>query len=300
MSEDTILHKVLGRLHQDRDTVLGPGDDCAVLAFGGKWLLAATDQVASEVHYDPASTAPEAIAAKVLKRNLSDIAAMGGVPRWALLALAATARDESWMERFFAGLEATARTYDVSIAGGDLGSLPDAGRREYAALTILGEVEEAKLCRRDRAKTGEAVVVTGELGNTFASGHHLTFTPRLAEGRFVAGDWTHCMMDLSDGLGQDLRRLGRASGVAFALDGARLPCRAGADRRGAMRDGEDYELVFTVAPEKVEKLFAAWPFATPLSVIGTVTPGEPGRWTLRDGDKTWTDREIAGYEHFRA
>ena len=300
MGEDAILHKVLAKLHRDRDTVLGPGDDCAVLAFGSKWLLAATDQVSSGVHYDPATTSPEEIAAKVLKRNLSDIAAMGGVPRWALLALAATAREDGWLERFFAGLEATAQQYDVTVAGGDLGSLPGAERCEYAALTILGEVEEAKLCRRDRARVGETLMVTGELGNTLASGHHLTFAPRLAEGRFLAGDWTHCMMDLSDGLGQDLRRLGRASEVAFALEGTQLPCRAGADLRGALGDGEDYELVFTVAPERVEALFAAWPFATRLSAVGSVTGGEPGSWTLRAGDETLTDREVAGYEHFRA
>ena len=300
MGEDAILHKVLAGLHQDRDTVLGPGDDCAVLSFGGKWLLAATDQVFSGVHYDPATTPPEEIAAKVLKRNLSDIAAMGGVPRWALLALAATAREDEWMERFFAGLEATAQQYEVTVAGGDLGSLPGTARCEYAALTILGEVEKNKLCRRDRAQVGEAVLVTGELGNTFAGRHHLTFTPRLAEGRFLAGDWTHCMMDLSDGLAQDLRRLGKASGVAFALDGATLPCRSGADLRGALTDGEDYELVFTVARERVKELFAAWPFAVRLTAVGEVTAGEPGSWRLRTEEGDWSDREISGYEHFRA
>ena len=300
MGEDAILHKVLAGLHQTPDMILGPGDDCAVLQFGTRWLLAAADQVVSEVHYRADDTAPEEIAAKVLKRNLSDIAAMGGVPRWALLTLAATPREEEWLERFFAGLEETARRYQVAVAGGDLGSIPGRERREYASLTILGEVEPERLCRRDAARPGEVLMVTGELGNSFSSRHHLTFEPRLEEARFLADGRTKCMMDLSDGLGQDLRRLGRASQVAFALDGAALPCRAGADVRGAMCDGEDYELVFTVAPERVNALLREWPFATRLSKVGQVTEGVPGSWTLDWRGGKVTEKEIHGYEHFQA
>jgi len=300
MSEDAILARVLAGLRRDEAMILGPGDDCAVLEFGGRWLLAAVDQVVSDVHYQAGDTPPEAIAGKVLKRNLSDIAAMGGIPRWALLALAATARPDDWFERFFAGLEAAAKAFDVTLAGGDLGALPGPAAAEYAALTILGEVEPEKLCRRDRAEAGEALLVTGELGNTLASGHHLDFTPRLAEGRFLAGRWTRCMMDLSDGLGRDLRRLGRASQVGFELDVSALPRRAGADARGAIGDGEDYELVFTVAPDRVEALLASWPFPATLSVIGRVTKAAPGSLALVNADTVLSEEEMDGYEHFRA
>lgn len=299
MSEDSILRKVLPALRRDEAMVVGPGDDCAVLEFGGKWLLAAVDQVASEVHYHGGATPPEAIAAKLLKRNLSDIAAMGGIPRWALLALAATPREDGWFERFFAGLEAAAREFGVTIAGGDLGGLPGAIPAEYGALTILGEVEPEKLCRRDRARVGEVLMVTGELGNTLATGHHLDFTPRLAEGRFLAGAWTHCMMDLSDGLGQDLRRLGLASELGFEVDLDRLPCRAGADAHGALADGEDYELVFTVASEKAAGLAANWPFAAKLSAIGRAVAAPPGKLIWMNAGAVAPEEEIHGYEHFR-
>ena len=169
---------------------------------------------------------------------------------------------------------------------------------EITLAGILGEVEPERLCRRDRARPEEILMVTGELGNTLASGHHLAFEPRLAEGRFLAGEWTNCMMDISDGLGRDLRRLGATSGTAFVLDGAAIPCRTGADLAGAMGDGEDYELVFTVPAEKVAALLRAGPFAARLTAIGRVTDGPPGSWTLHRQGRNLTEKEIPGYEHF--
>ncbi len=299
MSEDTILGKVLKTFHTDPAMLIGPGDDCAVLAFGGKYLLAAVDQVASDVHYRP-DTPPEAIAAKVLKRNLSDIAAMGGVPRWALLALAATARDDEWFERFFAGLEACAESFGVAIAGGDLGALASSGRAEYAALTILGEVEAERICRRASARPKDVLMVTGELGDTLAGGHHLDFEPRLAEGRFLSDGWTVSMMDVSDGLARDLVRLGRAAKVEMEIDVAALPCRNGCTPVHALGDGEDYELVFAVAPERVAALRGAWPFATRLTEIGVVQSGLPGRLRYINAGTDFPVEGPHGYEHFEA
>ena len=139
LEELKILEKLLPELRQDASVALGPGDDCAVLKTGdaGTELLAAVDQLARDVHYT-ADTPPELAGEKLLKRNLSDIAAMGGTPRWALLTVAAGGRDGQWVLDFCRGVAGCAAKYHISVAGGDLAGLKT--DTEVATLTILGEV----------------------------------------------------------------------------------------------------------------------------------------------------------------
>jgi len=290
LEELKILSALLPELKQDASVAVGPGDDCAVLRSpgGGKTeLLAAVDQLAREVHYT-GGTAPELAGAKLLKRNLSDIAAMGGSPRWALLTVAAGGRDAEWVLRFCRGVAACAEKYGVVLAGGDLAGLT--ADTEVATLTILGEVPAGEAVRRSGARPGDALYVTGEIGNSFASQHHLTFSPRLAEGAFLRGR-AHAMLDVSDGLLLDAGRLARASGVDLALDGGKVPLRSGAALPGALGDGEDYELLFAAPPG----LESAWPpnFAK-LTRIGEVLPGS-GRVLDGSGNEYLTRR--TGYEH---
>ena len=140
LEELKILAALLPELKPDASVPVGPGDDCAVLKFpgaSGVELLAAADQVARNIHYT-SDTPPELAGAKLLKRNLSDIAAMGGTPRWALLTVAAGGRDAEWVLRFCRGVAACAGEYGVALTGGDLAGL--SADTEVAALTILGEV----------------------------------------------------------------------------------------------------------------------------------------------------------------
>lgn len=288
LEELKILEKLLPELPQDASVVLGPGDDCAVLETSGDTeLLAAVDQLARDIHYT-ADTPPGLAGEKLLKRNLSDIAAMGGTPRWALLTVAAGGRDGRWVLEFCRGVSRCAAKYRVSVAGGDLAGLKT--DTEVATLTILGEVPAGRAIRRSGARPGNALYVTGEIGNSFASRHHLTFSPRLEEGVFLRGKAT-AMLDISDGLLLDARRLARASQADLKLDAALVPLRAGARLPDALSDGEDYELLFTAPPE----LETRWDRRlAKLTRIGEVLPGE-GRILDADGNEYNLDR--IGYEH---
>ena len=268
---------------------LPPGDDCAALDLGqGDYLLLAVDQIAAEVHFHgPLSstpTPPALVGRKLLARNLSDIAAMGGTPRHALLALAVPHTwPDAWVPAFMEGLLALAAEYQVRLIGGDYGR----AQAFVASLTITGTVPAAQLCRRDAAVAGDELWVTGSLGESLASGVHLSFTPRLAEGHWLAANaYTHCLMDLSDGLLVDLPRLCAASGLAASLDLAAIPRRLHeghlASLAAALTDGEDYELLITVPPNRAAEMRRHWPFATPLHRVGSLHAPAPTRPLICD------------------
>jgi thiamine-monophosphate kinase len=222
----------------------GIGDDCAVLRASRGPQLVTVDPVIFGRHFD-ASVPPRAVGEKLLKRNLSDIAAMGGRPTAAVLSLTLDARVRlAWLEQFYRGLAACARRYRVEIVGGDIAQATGA---LTASLTLLGETAGGRAVTRQGARIGDWILVTGVLGRSVASGHHYRFTPRLAEGRWLARQpGVRAMMDVSDGLAKDLRAL-TPPAAAPALTAASLPRRAGADVRAALTEGEDYELVFALS-----------------------------------------------------
>jgi len=293
MNEESFVRKLAALFPQSADVTVGPGDDCAVLDLGTPdLLLAAVDQVISDVHYTR-GTSPAAIAGKLLKRNVSDIAAMGGVPTHALLSLAVNPMDEGWLLEFHRGMAAIAAQYGISVIGGDMAKLFAPG--EALSLTILGKVERNKLCLRANAKAGDLLYATGEFGNSFRSGHHLQFTPRLKEARFLAGEFTCAMQDVSDGLLKDAARMAEASGLALELEPDRIPLRAGASRESALTEGEDYELLFAVPENLRAELERRWDFPdTPLNFLGRFVPGTPGAVCGLPFDQSKT-----GYDHFR-
>lgn len=278
------------------DIVAGIGDDAAIVKFGNRLLLAAVDQLIGGIHYLQLETPAAVAGAKLLKRNLSDIAAMGGKPDWALLTIAANAVTEEWIFEFHRGVAECAEEWGVGIIGGDTGSLPAPGM--VATLTILGEVEPDKIALRKNAHPGEKLFVTGELGRSFPTEHHLNFTPRLREADFLAGRYTGCMMDISDGLALDAVRLAEASGVQIALDLQNLPPRDGATVAEMMNDGEDYELLFTVPADKAERLKEEWPFEIKLSEIGEIRPAS-GELLVDIAGKR-LGGEYNGYQHTAA
>lgn len=251
----------------------GIGDDCAVLAPSRGRQLITVDPVIYGRHFDDAIS-PQAVAGKLLKRNLSDLAAMGGRPVAAVLALTLDAKVSiAWLEKFYRGLAASARQFDVAIVGGDIAQADGA---LAASLTLLGEATGARVLTRTGAKVGDAIYVTGVLGGSLRSGHHFRFMPRLAEGRWLARrDEVRAMMDVSDGLAKDLHAL-TPPAARPALDAVALPRRRGADLRAALTDGEDYELVFAVARRANPGEFShAWHRAFPrtkLSRIGHFAP----------------------------
>lgn len=270
----------------------GIGDDCAVLAPTRGPQLITVDPVIYGRHFDDRVPA-RAVGAKLLKRNLSDLAAMGGRPTAAVLALTLDARvSVAWLEGFYRGLAACARRHSVPVVGGDIAQ---ADGIVAASLTLVGAATGRRVLTRSGARRGDWIYVTGRLGGSLRSGHHFKFAPRLAEGAWLARrPEVRAMMDVSDGLAKDLHAL-TPPGTVAALDATTLPRRAGCDVRAALVDGEDYELVFAVsARADLAAFLRAWRRAfprTPLTAIGRFARTLPtGAIDLR---------AYHGYEHLR-
>jgi thiamine-monophosphate kinase len=245
--EDALVRRLIRGLPQSARTLHGPGDDCAVIDPGsGQLLLLKTDCVISGVHFTP-ETSAVLVGQKALNRAVSDIAVMGGSPREALVTIALPRTTPvKWVERLYTGLKAAACVSGCGIAGGETSSLPDSSP-VVISVAMTGEVERENLVLRSTARAGDSIMVTGVLGGSFASGHHLNFTPRLAEAQWLARNLRPtAMMDLSDGLAKDLPRLADASGLGFEIFPALVPCRDGCTLDQALSDGEDYELLFTL------------------------------------------------------
>ncbi|OGV51290.1 MAG: thiamine-phosphate kinase [Lentisphaerae bacterium GWF2_52_8] len=273
MNERELIKNLIPLFKQRDEIAVGPGDDCAALDIGaGQLLLLSADQLVSGVHYDRENTSPETIARKLLNRNLSDIAAMGGEPVSALVTIAANSSDE-WYMNFYKALAAETEKWDISVCGGDISSMPSLPSPvEACSLTIIGKVGADSICLRSGMDVGDVIFVTGQFGNSLASGHHLNFTPRIKEAQFLAGSYTRAMIDVSDGLLTDLLNLIDAAGTGIVIDIDKIPLRDGATTETALAEGEDYELLFAVPSDAVEDLVKEWPFKdVELTRIGTVT-----------------------------
>ena len=272
--EDALVARLLPLMPSNPSLETGPGDDCAIIrGSGNRQLLLKTDCVVEGMHFLP-GTDPELIGRKALARAVSDIGAMGGTPLHALVTLFVHAdRPISQVEGIYRGMGRLARQFGISIAGGESSGLPADGLIINVALT--GEVEAGKAVLRSTARAGDLIAVTGTLGGSFPTGHHLSFTPRVREGGILAASGVATsMMDLSDGLGTDLPRLAAASGLGCRIHEELLPVRPGFTAAQAVGDGEDYELLVTFRPgdrERAARLAAEHFPETPLTVIGEMT-----------------------------
>lgn len=250
LGENELLRRLLRLLPPMPQGSRGAGDDCAVVPRDARWdTLLKTDAIVEGVHFLP-GTDPTRIGHKALARVLSDIAAMGGLPEFALVTLFVhPSRTLELLEGIYAGLSATARQYGVAVAGGETTSLPHDGLAISIAMT--GRVEHGKAILRSTGRAGDILCVSGPLGGSFPSGRHLDFEPRLELARQLMQEHLRpsAMMDLSDGLGTDLPRLAEACGCSFAIDPGTLPRHEGCSVEQAICDGEDYELLLSISPE---------------------------------------------------
>jgi len=289
LGENGLVQLLTGHWKTDSRRVLtGVGDDCAVLRGEGKnhFLLFKTDAVVEGVHFT-AHESPALIGRKAMARALSDLAAMGASPLAAVVTLGVT-KDESVirLRAIYRGLERLAKKYRVNLVGGET----TRARQLFLNVALLGECRGYSPVLRSGARAGDLIFVTGRLGATRAR-RHLHFEPRLAEGQWLARHkFASSLMDLSDGLGADLPRLARASGVDFKLDLAAIPQASGATLKAALNDGEDYELVFTVKPSGAKTLKKKWPFAAPLHCIGVMEPRGKGSRDVQ---------LVYGFDHFK-
>jgi thiamine-monophosphate kinase len=308
MNEFELIAKLTHSLPTNQSVVTGAGDDCAVLDLGvaDNLFLFKTDAVVEGIHFTK-ETPPEKIGRKALARCLSDIAAMAGTPQHALVTLGLPRDfDATFVEKIYAGLNEIAHEHGVAIVGGETTTNPVI----LINIALLGFAQRGKCVLRSGAEVGDAIFVTGELGGSLA-GRHLDFEPRLAEARWLAENFSlHAMIDLSDGLAGDLKHILTASKVGAELLTTAVPISRAAKLAGkagdaakpallaALTDGEDFELLFTVAAKDAVSLLDTWRKNFPktkLTIIGKITAGSG--LALRDarGVRPFTGH---GYVHF--
>ncbi len=287
------------------DGLRSPGDDAALIEAGGK-LLVTTDSVVEGIHFPPGASATR-IAAKLLHRNLSDLAAMAAEPKGFV---AAFVFGPGWprvrRRRFYRALALRARSWGLEWVGGDLSSTEGPA---VLSLTLWGRPPRGGGLRRSGLRPGDLLHVSGRLGGAPYGGRHLRFRPRVALARKLCTEVRpRAMMDLSDGLAADLPRMLRASGALGALleadalpvhpDAWRSPLRAGplGPLAAALGDGEDYELLVGLSPERSRALRGAAGFPPVLRrPIGRVVE-EPGlRLRMPGGEVRLL--EVEGWEH---
>ncbi|AFC84943.1 thiamine-phosphate kinase [Frateuria aurantia] len=321
--EFSLIDRISGFTYQRRDDVLlGIGDDAALLQVpAGQSLVVAVDTMVEGVHFLP-GTAPADLGWKALAVNLSDLAAMGAMPAWALLALTLPTGDAAFVDGFAAGFAALARPHRLALVGGDTTGGPLA-----FSVTVHGFVPPDQALTRDGAREGDLVMVTGSVGEGAGGlaclrkygvqvqdegdiGQLVARVrrprPQLGAGLALRGQATACI-DISDGLLADLGHICRRSGVGAELDADRLPLSDalqsvfGAEQacRFGLSGGDDYELCFTVPESRAHAvqgdLARIGCSATP---IGRIVRGEGVG--VRDAGGQWLDIESAGWDHFAA
>ena len=260
------------------------GDDCAVLECR-PWgtLLAATDSVIDGVHLRWSVEGPRALGYKAVARSMSDVAAMAGEPLWALLAvcLPSDATQEQAREVYLG-----AESAGCPMAGGDTAFGPAC----YAVATVLGRAHPKGPVLRSGAREGDWIVVSGRLGGSLHSGRHATFEPRVDTARKLHETFElGAMIDISDGLSTDLGHILDASGVGCRLQAEAIPIHADSDLQGALNDGEDHELLFTMRPD--DRLEG---FLPGLQRIGVVQAGPS---EIIDGSGKSAPLVRGGFEH---
>ena len=284
IGEFDLIDRIRQRLNRAATgIVFGIGDDAAILRPAADHvILATTDAAVEGVHFRLSSTTPELLGRRVLAVNLSDIAAMGGTPRWALLTLHLPPNTSvEFVELFATGVGVEAAQYDTAVVGGNLARSPD---RLVVDITVLGEADPENILFRHGAHPGDRVLVTGTLGDSAAGlallrgqvsapaadsdylvERHRLPIPRIEAGRAIAASrLATAMLDLSDGLASDLGHVSRASGVGVTIQAELLPLSSELLRLAAasghdpidwaVRGGEDYELLVTASPQSVARL----------------------------------------------
>ncbi|CCQ91330.1 Thiamine-monophosphate kinase [Nitrospina gracilis 3/211] len=318
--------------HRSRRVVKGIGDDCAVYSQpGGNYLVVTADALIESVHFDLNTTTPEQLGWKTVAVNASDVAAMGAAPRFAVVTLGIPKTTKvNFLDRLYKGLGRACEAFGVDLVGGDTVSTPE---HWMLSLTMLGETRKKRLFTRKGAKAGDAILMTGTVGDSALglqilkspgkkwSGspadrkhliqRHLEPTARVKETAKLAKSRLRVtsMIDVSDGLGQDLGHLLSASEVGAELWEASLPlskpfentCIKNGLEAGelALGGGEDYELLFTLKSEDVKKLLRSFVnYGTPVTQIGEVTARQGVVWVRTNGRRQ-TLRKPAGFNHFK-
>lgn len=306
--------------------VLGIGDDTAIVEpRPDRQILITTDALVEGIHFLSHAISPDQLGRKAVFVNLSDVASMGGIPKYILLALALPeSLEREWIEKFYDGVESACGDYSLSVIGGNLSR---STQGITLSVTLLGEVEPGSALQRNGAKIADSIFTTGYLGDAAGGvelamagipreegwgnliNRHLAPEPRMECGRFLLqNSLANACIDVSDGLSSDLHHICEASGVGAILYMDRLPvsrglrqCESLLKKKAilyALNGGEDYELLFTVPEEKRAKILSLWPAEFPvLTEIGRVVAAEQGVSLIHVDGKP-APLHPGGFDHF--
>lgn len=290
-------------LPQSKDLRVGLGDDAAIIRTSGD-LAVAADLLVEGVHFDRDQASAEQIGAKAVNRNFSDMAAMGMAPAWLIVSAAVPKGiGDGFIKKLTLGMADAAKAFDASIVGGDtsrsLGGL-------MINVTVLGKAMGMDPITRGGAQPKDRILVTHDLGGSLL-GKHLDFTPRVKEGMFLNQNYrVSAMIDISDGLGLDLSRILDASNKGARVEALRIPISQAAQEMSktsgrtplqhALSDGEDFELLFTLAPQHADRLIQDQNRFFEITDIGEILD-QPDKRTVRMQNKSFPLKK-EGYDHF--
>ncbi len=321
-----LLADIIDRTRNPQDVswqqlLIGIGDDAAAWKCENPIQLATTDSLIQDTHFYLDITTWEELGWKAIAVNLSDIAAMGGIPKYALISLALPGELETdCIEKLYKGMTQIANQFGVAIVGGNIA----AASKTMISVTVLGNLESNSTLTRSSAVPGNQIAVTGYLGLSAAGLRmlkqhlkfdvettqllreaHLTPMPRIDEGQILLHRGVKAAIDISDGLLADLTHICQASKVSALIRQNELPIHPALKKNFksdylqlALSGGEDYELLFTASNQIINRLKKVMP--CPITVIGEITQGKPGQVTLIDADGKIIPWQKAGWEHFKS
>jgi thiamine-monophosphate kinase len=321
-----LLAEIIEKTKDSKDSswqqlVVGIGDDSAAWHTSGALQLATTDSLVQDTHFDLNKTTWEELGWKAIAVNLSDIAAMGGTPEYALVSLALPGELEiDNVSSLYRGMAKIACRFGVTIAGGNIAS----AEKTVINITVLGSLESTSMLTRSAAVPGDQIAVTGYTGLSAAGLRmlkqnmkfdtettklfreaHLTPMPRIDEGQILLHRSVKAAIDISDGLIADLKHVCESSKVSARIDLEALPVHTALKSNFksdylqlVLAGGEDYELLFTASSMIMTRLRKTMP--CPVTVIGEITGGNPGQVELVDANANTVPVEKSGWEHFKS
>ncbi len=293
LGEFGLIKRFQKKIKTNSSVAVGSGDDCAVLKLDkNKYQLFTTDMIIEGIDFRKNDNL-KLVGRKALAISISDIAACAGLPKQAVVALGLPKDMQvSQIDLLAGGLFDLAKKFKVNIVGGDI----SAADKLIVNVSMLGEVEKNKLCLRRGAKVGDIIMVSGEFGGSI-KGKHLKFNPRLKEARFLVDNFKiNSMIDVSDGLIQDLGHILEQSKVGAVLYESLIPLSAAADGiEDALCSGEEFELLFSASRDWANKIIKSSKYH--FKVIGEIMPEAFGLRLIGLNNK-YSKLKLQGYRHF--
>jgi thiamine-monophosphate kinase len=293
IGEFGLIKRFQKKIKINSSVIKGSGDDCAVLKFNKhSYQLLTCDMIVEGVDFCKTADL-KLVGQKALAISISDIAACGGVPQHAVVALGLPMNMQvQQVDRLGKGLFDLARKFNINIVGGDISS----SNKLIIDVSMLGLVDKNKLCLRQGARAGDIIMVTGEFGGAI-KGKHLKFTPRLKEAQFLVNNFKiNAMIDVSDGLAQDLGHILKQGSVGAVLYESLIPLSKQAQgTEEALCSGEEFELLFTASRDQASKIIKSAKYR--FKVIGEIMPEAFGL-RLINFKNNYSKLNFQGYRHF--